>query len=97
MRLTRNSAVHFSNKAATRFTSNSRWPRLKNSEHAQSMEVIVGMVMGQKVVWPKSGPAKTGPAVPLATPMMTYTLTKIGIDRRGLVPPLPQCLQENPP
>ena len=50
MRLTRNHAVHFSNKAATRFT---RWPRLINSEHAQSMEVIVGVVMGQKVVRPK--------------------------------------------
>ena len=30
-----------------------RWPRLKNSEHAQSVEVIVGVVMGQKVVRPK--------------------------------------------
>ena len=29
----------------------------------------MGVVMGQKVVGPKSGPAKTGPAVPLATPM----------------------------
>ena len=28
---------------------------------------------------------------------MTYALTKIGIDRRGLFPPLPQCLQENSP
>ena len=52
MRLTRNSAVHLSNKAATRFTSNySRWPRLKNSEHAQS---DCGCGHG-----PKSGPAKT--------------------------------------
>ena len=30
-----------------------RWPRLKNSAHAQSVEVIVGVVMGQKVVRPK--------------------------------------------
>ena len=46
MRLTRNHAVHFSNKAATI----TRRPRLINSEHAQSVEVIVGVVMGQKVV-----------------------------------------------
>ena len=26
---------------------------------------------------------------------MTCALTKIGIDRQGLFPPLPQCLQEN--
>ena len=48
-----------------------RWPRLKNSEHAQSVEVIVGVVMGQK-----SGPAKTGPAVPLAMPMILGSVSE---------------------
>ena len=52
MRLTRNHAVHFSNKAATRFTRN-LVATIKNSEHAQSVEVIVGVVIGQKVVRPK--------------------------------------------
>ena len=47
VRLARSHAVHFSNKAEAKFTS-TWWPRLNNSEHAQSVEIIVGVVMSQK-------------------------------------------------
>ena len=40
-------AVHFSNRAAAKFTSTG-WPRLNDSEHAQSVEIIVGVVTSQK-------------------------------------------------
>ena len=63
MRLTRNSAVHFSNKAATRFTSNSM-ATIKKFLACAKRGSDCGCGHG-----PKSGPAKTGPAVPLATPM----------------------------
>ena len=52
MRLTRNHAV-ISPTMQRQGSLITRWPRLKNSEHAQSVEVIVGVVMGQKVVLPK--------------------------------------------
>ena len=62
-RLTRNHAVHFSNKAATRFTRNSVATINKFLACAKRGSDC-GCGHG-----PKSGPAKTGPAIPLATPM----------------------------